>query len=541
MQGLGLCFLLCVSAALGELSAVEDLSSPGFDTIVFVNNLTGNESGEFDSIVQALNTYSLVHPLAFKETCVVPFPGNPSKRIINAPTGALDRDYDDSRRIYDAAKGGIKKAIELGFRSPLLVLGPLTSAPADAVWMEGIFPQLNAIMGALSALYTPLEIREAFPERTAKYDKLGVYKPATDVLRIAWAMEEGRRVTRDICGSDPERMSAYRIVEYLEQVFGNDSQVTMKAERVDPVKYPFCAAVNRAAKGVERHDGRIVTMEYQGAGAPQETLLLTGKGITFDSGGANIKIKNFMQGMHRDKCGAAAVAGFFKTLSMLKPSSLKVMGFMAFVRNSPGADAYIPDEILTSLAGRRVRVVNTDAEGRVVLTDMLYYAKEAALKETNPHIFSIATLTGHARATYLVYSAIMDNGPARRKKTAASIQKAGDRISDMMEISTIRREDYDVTNGQSEYEDLMQSFHLNPSEHARGHQFPAAYLIRASGLDEHGLNSPRPIPYTHVDICPARGRDTEPPTGVPIMAFTVRYVLPRLGVTEEAATCACLA
>ncbi|BHF62894.1 metalloexopeptidase activity [Sparganum proliferum] len=541
MQTLGLCFLLCVSAALGELSAVEDLSSPGFDAIVFVNNLTGSESGEFDSIVQALSSYSQVHPLAFKERCVVPFPENPSKRIINAPTGALDRDYDDSRRIYDAAKGGIKKAIELGFRSPLLVLGPLTSAPTDAVWMEGIFPQLNAIMGALSALYTPLELKEAFPGRTAKYDKLGVYKPGSEVLRLAWAMEEGRRVARDICGSDPERMSAYRIVEYLEQVFGNDSQVSMKAERVDPVKYPFCAAVNRAAKGVERHDGRIVTMEYQGAGAPQETLLLTGKGITFDSGGANIKIKNFMQGMHRDKCGAAAVAGFFKTLSMLKPSSLKVMGFMAFVRNSPGADAYIPDEILTSLAGRRVRVVNTDAEGRVVLTDMLYYAKEAALKETNPHIFSIATLTGHAQSTYLVYTALMDNGPARRKKTAASIQKAGDRISDMMEISTIRREDYDITNGQSEYEDLMQSFHLNPSEHARGHQFPAAYLIRASGLDEHGLNSPRPIPYTHVDICPARGRDTEPPTGVPIMALTVRYVLPRLGVTEETATCACSA
>ncbi|VDN22680.1 unnamed protein product [Dibothriocephalus latus] len=155
---------------------------------------------------------------------------------------------------------------------------------------------------------------------------------------------------------------------------------------------------------VERHDGRIVMMEYQGSSAPEETLLLAGKGITFDTGGANIKIGKFMQGMHRDKCGAAAVAGFFKTVSMLKPSSLKVMGFMAFVRNSAGADAYIPDEILTSLAGRRVRVVNTDAEGRVVLTDMLYYAKEAALNETNPHIFAIATLTGHARATYLEYS-----------------------------------------------------------------------------------------------------------------------------------------
>ncbi|VDM03903.1 unnamed protein product [Schistocephalus solidus] len=90
MQRLGLCLLLpllvCVSAALGTLVAVEDLKTEGFDTIVFVSNLTGLESGIFDSIVQALNSYSL----------------------INAPTGALNRDYDDSRRIYEAAKNGVK-------------------------------------------------------------------------------------------------------------------------------------------------------------------------------------------------------------------------------------------------------------------------------------------------------------------------------------------------------------------------------------------------------------------------------------------------
>ncbi|VDN11356.1 unnamed protein product [Dibothriocephalus latus] len=101
------------------------------------------------------------------------------------------------------------------------------------------------------------------------------------------------------------------------------------------------------------------------------------------------------------------------------------------------------------------------------------------------------------------------------------------------QISTIRREDYDITDGQSEYEDLMQSYHKSDSEYGRGHQFPAAYLIRASGLDEHGINSPRPIPYTHVDICATRGKNTEPPTGVPVMALTVRYVLPRLGFKAD--------
>ncbi len=139
---------------------------------------------------------------------------------------------------------------------------------------------------------------------------------------------------------------------------------------------------------IPRHAGRIVRMEYTGEGPIQETLIFAGKGITFDTGGANIKVANYMNGMHRDKCGAAAVAGFFRTLLHLRPPHLKVIGLMAFVRNSIGADAYLPDEILTSLAGRRVRIVNTDAEGRVVLTDMLYYAKEevSAVQKSLPCI-----------------------------------------------------------------------------------------------------------------------------------------------------------
>lgn len=83
-----------------------------------------------------------------------------------------------------------------------------------------------------------------------------------------------------------------------------------------------------------------------------------------------------MAGMHRDKCGAAAVAGFFKTLSLLKPEGLNVCGYLALVRNSIGSDAYIADEIITARSGCRVRIGNTDAEGRMVMTDLLCEAKE---------------------------------------------------------------------------------------------------------------------------------------------------------------------
>lgn len=80
-----------------------------------------------------------------------------------------------------------------------------------------------------------------------------------------------------------------------------------------------------------------------------------------------------MQGMSRDKCGAAAVAGFMKVVSLLAPRNVKIVGIMCMVRNSVGSDAYVSDEIITARSGARVRVGNTDAEGRMAMADSLCY------------------------------------------------------------------------------------------------------------------------------------------------------------------------
>ena len=82
-----------------------------------------------------------------------------------------------------------------------------------------------------------------------------------------------------------------------------------------------------------------------------------------------------MAGMSRDKCGAADVAGFMKVVSILKPTNVKVIGAMAMVRNSIGSNAYVADEIVISRAGVRLRVGNTDAEGRMAMVDVLAHMK----------------------------------------------------------------------------------------------------------------------------------------------------------------------
>merc|ERR1711970_1390414 len=149
---------------------------------------------------------------------------------------------------------------------------------------------------------------------------------------------------------------------------------------------------------------------------------------TYDTGGADIKAGGVMAGKSRDKFGAAAAAGVMASIAAQQPQGVKVVGAMAMVRNSVGANCYVSDEIITSRAGGRLRVGNTDAEGRMAMVDVLCRAKELALNDPDPQLMTIATLTGHAVLAVGGYSIIMDNGPAKASGTAIKVQQAGENI-----------------------------------------------------------------------------------------------------------------
>lgn len=479
---------------------------------------------ELECLKAPLQDYSSVDSGLGEEVVVLKVFGLPGNRLVFASTGPVNRDYDDVRRFSDAAVKGIKRALKAGMQRPLLVCPPHADYKSNT---------LVAALGALQALYMPLEVREGnVKPSNYKVCVLGLWA-AEDaqckrLVELADALESGRLAYRDIGGSDPERMAAPRVADYVLELF-KDSPV--QVEVVSDVKilekeYPCLAAVNRCANCVPRHQGRVIKLQYCGEGPVKTTLMLVGKGVTYDTGGADIKAGGFMAGMHRDKCGAAAVAGFFQILAKLRPKHLKVVGAMTMVRNSVGADCYVADELVVSRAGCRVRVGNTDAEGRMVMVDLLCEMKEKALREVSPQLFTIATLTGHAiRAMGPNYSIIMDNGPAHRSENAAEWQKAGEVLGDVFEVSRIRREDYEFHKGKSEYEDILQCNNLPSSATPRGHQTPAAFLIMASGLDKHGVDSESPLPYSHVDIAGSSGPFPGVPTGAPILAMATNYIL----------------
>jgi leucyl aminopeptidase len=452
----------------------------------------------------------------------------PGDRLILAPTGPLLRDQDDVRRVADAAAAGLRRAVAAGARRPALWIAPLPQRPD---YENGL---LVGVLGALAALWQPLEAREALGEAAVEpVEALGFFADGSgpEVAAQVSAIEAGRRLARDLGGTEPERMSPLRMAALLRGAFAETDVQVSVLDDVDQLGagYPLLMAVARASLSVPRHRPCVVRLEWTGPGPTTRTLLFAGKGLSYDTGGADLKTDGHMAGMSRDKGGAAAVAGFVLAASRLGVPGLRIVAELGCVRNSIGPDAFVADEIIRSHGGARVRIGNTDAEGRLVLADLLSHLREDALQCVDPHLFTVATLTGHAGRAVGPYTIVMDNGPALAADTARGLERVGDRFGDGVAPSRLRREDWDFIAPRSRADDLLSCNNAPSSATSRGHQFPMAFLIRAAGLEGHGGDSAQPLRFSHIDIggSGVEGGDWQHgrPTGAPIVALAGAYLL----------------
>jgi leucyl aminopeptidase len=142
------------------------------------------------------------------------------------------------------------------------------------------------------------------------------------------------------------------------------------------------------AKG-SREPPKFIELRYRGAAKGVKPVVLVGKGITFDTGGISIKPAAEMDEMKFDMCGAASVLGAFRAIAELRPK-LNLVGLVPTTENMPGGAASKPGDIVTSMSGQTVEILNTDAEGRLILCDALTYAERFAPAA----VVDIATLTG---------------------------------------------------------------------------------------------------------------------------------------------------
>jgi leucyl aminopeptidase len=196
----------------------------------------------------------------------------------------------------------------------------------------------------------------------------------------------------------------------------------------------------------------VVIMRWNGAADPAaRPLALIGKGVTFDAGGLNIKPGAFMFKLKMDMGGAAAVVGAMRSIAA-QQLALNAVGIVGLVENMPSGDAYRPGDVLTTLSGQTVEVIDTDNEGRLVLCDLLTYAQRQFAPRA---IIDIATLTGGARmALGAVYAPLFANDDALANHIVNAGAAEGERVwrlptgpdYDPMIASSVA----DMTNGRTD-------------------------------------------------------------------------------------------
>lgn len=269
------------------------------------------------------------------------------------------------------------------------------------------------------------------------------------------AVERGRLIadavnmTRDLVNGPPNIVkTSYVEKEALEiaKEFGYKITV-LKNKDMEKLGMNGILAVNRGSK----EEARLIVMEYWPDGVDKKTqpIVVVGKGVIFDSGGYNLKPSGFIEDMHLDMAGAAAVLGLFKVLKKLKVP-VPVIGITPVTENSIDSDSYKPSEIITTYAGKTVEITNTDAEGRMILCDAITYA----IKNYKPrYLVDIATLTGACMiALGDRYAGLFTNDKELKK----FIRKAGDETDELVWpmpihpdfVNSMKGEISDLRNGE---------------------------------------------------------------------------------------------
>jgi leucyl aminopeptidase len=235
------------------------------------------------------------------------------------------------------------------------------------------------------------------------------------------ALRSGIRTVRDLGNGPANLITPTRLAERAEEIarsVGVKATVYGKKE-IERMKMGGLLAVNRGSD----EEPRFIVLEYSPRKAKKHVALV-GKGITFDSGGISIKPAEKMEEMKFDMCGAAAVIGTIEVAAKLE-LPVKITGVIPSTENLPSGSAYKPGDIITMMSGKTVEIVNTDAEGRMILADALHYASE--LKPD--HIIDYATLTGACVVALASEAAgLFSNDDELARKLIESGERVGERL-----------------------------------------------------------------------------------------------------------------
>ena len=233
---------------------------------------------------------------------------------------------------------------------------------------------------------------------------------------------EGTILARDLSNQPANHLTPTQLAEKAEAVAADSGLRCEVFDKATLEEKGFRTLLAVAQGSVE--EPRFIILEYTPEGEGQDTVVLVGKGITFDTGGISLKPGKGMHEMKHDMSGAAAVLGAMQAVGQLKPD-LHVIGVIAATENMPSGTAIKPGDVVTSYGGKTIEILNTDAEGRLVLADALGWTAQY-----NPQgVVDLATLTG-AVITCLghIAAGAMSTDLALMDKVKAAAEKTHERV-----------------------------------------------------------------------------------------------------------------
>src|SRR5437870_2082681 len=253
-----------------------------------------------------------------------------------------------------------------------------------------------AIQGAIMGLFEPDKYRTKEKEER-ELARIVVLIDGADEKALQRAVERGRIVgesvnfTRDLANEPGAFMTPTILADRAKEVAKNFGMSVDVLDQKQMEKLGMGSLLG-VARGSDEPP-KLIVLKYEPRNAPKdakgELLALVGKGITFDSGGISIKPGENMELMKYDMTGAATVVGVMRAIAQLKPS-IPVLGVAPCSENLPSGKATKPGDVLRAMTGKTIEVINTDAEGRLVLADAIAYAKKLGATR----IIDMATLTG---------------------------------------------------------------------------------------------------------------------------------------------------
>ena len=327
------------------------------------------------------------------------------------------------KRYREAIAAAIKTLNATGAAEASLHLTELAAVKRDIKWRVA-----HAVAVAREVAYRfdkmkskPEDAQPALRRLTLGASDKGALRRATAGLEQGLAVAHGVSLAKDLGNLPPNVCTPTYLAEQARELARRYRMKVTVLEREDMEKLGMGALLSVARGSAQ--PPKLIVLEHRGGAKSQKPVALVGKGITFDTGGISLKPAPEMDEMKFDMCGAASVLGTLKAAGEMR-LAMNVVGIIPTTENMPGGRATKPGDIVTTLSGQTVEILNTDAEGRLILCDALTYAE----RFEPAAVVDIATLTGACViALGHVASGLFANDDALGRELLAAGDTAHDR------------------------------------------------------------------------------------------------------------------